>query len=187
VNHFLRCFPIELVCKFEKELGGILHFIYLLQSSIEYRSLNEPLSETVPVYRGMLSNGPELVGLYESMIGEVIVWRSFTSTSRNRELVIRRFIQKDDEGDCSDGILFEIELHRGDVAADVARDSDFGYESEILIAACSGFRVVNVACVTISNAVSGRLNQFEIPRVRLCYVVSWHAFDIDHRPRMVTV
>jgi hypothetical protein len=185
VNHFLRCFPIEIVSKFEKELRGTLHFIYLLQSSIEYRSWNEPLSETVIVYRGMSSNGSKLFGLYESMIGEVIVWRSFTSTSRDRELVIRRFIQKDDEGDCSDGLLFEIELHPGDVAADIARDSDYPHESEILIAACSGFRVVAVDYITISDRRSGRLKQIEIPRVKLSYFLSWHTFDIDHRPRTV--
>jgi hypothetical protein len=121
------------------------------------------------------------------MIGEVIVWRSFTSTSRNRETVIHQFIQKDDKTAPLDGILFEIELHPGDIAADIARDSDFSYESEVLIAACSGFRVVDVDCLTISDTIAGRLIHFEIPRVKLSYASSWHGFDIDHRPRTVIV
>jgi hypothetical protein len=35
VNHFLRCFPIQVLGKFMKELRGVLSYIYLLQSSID--------------------------------------------------------------------------------------------------------------------------------------------------------
>jgi hypothetical protein len=36
VNHLLRCFPIQLIDKFMKEVGPIPRYIYVLQSPIEY-------------------------------------------------------------------------------------------------------------------------------------------------------
>jgi hypothetical protein len=111
VNHFLRCFPIGMICKFMKELKGLLHYIYLLQSSIEYDSHIHPLSTEIVVYRGFKSGGSKLIPLYHSMIGEVIVWSSFTSTSMKQESVIENYIAVEDS------ILFEILLHRGDAAA----------------------------------------------------------------------
>jgi hypothetical protein len=67
VNHFLRCFPIKIVGKVLTELKGILHYIYLLQSSLNYRSYYHPLSDDLFVYRGFASGG-RLAPLYESMI-----------------------------------------------------------------------------------------------------------------------
>jgi hypothetical protein len=55
------------------ELKGVLHYIYLLQSSIEYCSYTNPLTSEVVVYRGFQSGGLRLTPLYYSMIGEVIV------------------------------------------------------------------------------------------------------------------
>jgi hypothetical protein len=71
-----------------KELGGILRYIYLLQSSIEYYSHIKPLSSDMTVYRGIQQGGKILLPLYESLIGEVIVWPSFTNTSTNRCLML---------------------------------------------------------------------------------------------------
>jgi hypothetical protein len=73
VNHFLRCFPIYLIHKFMNELQGILHYIYLLQSSIEYVQNINPFLKDVIVYRGFKAGGGKLIPLYHSMVGEVIV------------------------------------------------------------------------------------------------------------------
>jgi hypothetical protein len=102
MNCFLRRFPQRLVPTFMKELRGLLSYIYLLQSSIAYCSRMQPLGEGVIVYRGISSKGSELCPLYESMIGNIIDWPSFTSTSLDVKSVIRRFGKK------GDGILFEI-------------------------------------------------------------------------------
>jgi hypothetical protein len=79
VNHFLRRFPIEILGKFMSELGGIVRYIYLLQSSIECYSQSHPLESDVIVYRGISSKGKQFAPLYELMIDEVIVWSGFTS------------------------------------------------------------------------------------------------------------
>jgi hypothetical protein len=77
VNQFLRRFPIKIIGKFMSELKGILHYIYLLQSSLKYCSHHHPLSHNLLVYRGFGSGGVRLAPLYESMIDEEIVWPSF--------------------------------------------------------------------------------------------------------------
>jgi hypothetical protein len=59
-----------------------------------------------------------LLPLYESRIGEVIVWPGFTSTSTNRNLVISRFAKGEK------GLLFEIHLHTGDVSVAIRQYSE---------------------------------------------------------------
>jgi hypothetical protein len=59
----MRCFPIEVVGEFLKELRGIMCYIYLLQSSIEYCSHIHPLSNDTIVYRGIQQRGKMLVPL----------------------------------------------------------------------------------------------------------------------------
>jgi hypothetical protein len=184
INFFLRCFPIQFAGKFMKELGGILNYIYLLQSSIEFRSRSQELGENVVVYRGLQSDGPYIFSLYESMIGKVVVLPGFTSTSRSRDYVIDRFV-KPLRGD---GVLFEITLHSGDRAADITFDSAFFVESEVLIAACSGFLVVDVARTEIEVPVSVSDSRFCLmPVVKLDYVLSWFDFDIDTPPPRVII
>jgi TPR repeat protein len=173
VNHFMRCFPMKIIDKFMKELGGILRYIYLLQSSIEYCSHIRPLLLNMIVYRGIQQNGKMLVPLYESMIGEVIVWPSFTSTSINRDFVISAFIKGDDS------LLFEIALHPGDVAVAIEAYSAYAGESEILIAASSGFMVEDVEWIDI--------NGLKIGQVRLSYCMSWYDFNIDVPPTPILV
>jgi hypothetical protein len=173
VNRFLRCFPIAIVSKFMKELGGIIRYIYLLQSSIEYCSHAKSLSSEMIVYRGIQHDVQILVPLYESMIGEMIVWPSFTSTSSERELVISNFITSEDS------LLFEILLHPGDVAVPIADYSDHEYESEILIAASSGFTIDDVEWVEIRG--------LKIAQVRLSYCMSWYDFNIDDPPDPILI
>jgi hypothetical protein len=86
VNHFLRRFPVEILDKFMGELRGILRYVHLLQSSIEYHSQNNPFVSDIISSRGLSSDGKRFAPLYESMIGEVIVWPGFTSTSTNKKL-----------------------------------------------------------------------------------------------------
>jgi TPR repeat protein len=173
VNHFLRYFPIGIVSKFMKELGGILHYIYLLQSSIEYCSHHQPLSCDIIVYRGIPQQGKMLAPLCESMIGEVIVWPGFTSTSTDRNLVISRFINDEDS------LLFEISLHPGDVAVAIQDYSEHPHEAEIVIAASSGFRIDDVEWIDIRGC--------KIGQVRLSYCFSWYDFNIDDPPVPILV
>jgi hypothetical protein len=177
VNHFLRCFPIQVLGKFMKELRGVLSYIYLLQSSIDYCSRIQPFTESLVVYRGLRSKGSELVPLYESMIGQVIVWPGFTSTSTNVEYVIRHFVRG------PDGILFKINLHPGDVAARIQDYSKHQHESEVLVAALSGFVVVATQPFQVPKGNPDDSTAFTIPMVILNYSVSWIDFDIDSIPQ----
>jgi hypothetical protein len=181
VNHFLRCFPIKIIGKFMNELKGILHYIYLLQSSLEYYSYHHPLSNDVIVYRGFMSGGRQLAPLYESMIDEVIIWSGFTSTSTDRDSVIKGFIKNEDS------ILFEIALHPGNVAICIADHSVIPSESEILIAASTGFKIDEVEYVDLEMPESEDLNSVRIPVVKMSYFLSWSDFDIDACPPRVLV
>jgi hypothetical protein len=170
-----------IVGKFMKELGGILRYIYLLQSSIEYCSHRQQLESDMIVYRGIQQEGKMLGPLYESMIGDVIVCPAFTSTSTDRELVISRFIKGEDS------LLFEILLHQGDVAVAISDYSDHSYESEILIAASSGFMVEDVELITISWPSESGFREITIPHVRLSYCLSWYDFNIDDPPASILI
>jgi hypothetical protein len=176
VNHFLRRFPIEIVDKFMSEVGGIVRYIYLLQSSIECYSQSHPLESDIIAYRGISSKGTQFAPLYESMIDEVIVWSGFTSTSTDRDCVIQSFIKNENS------ILFKITLHAGDSAALISEYSEYRFESEILIAASSGFKVENVEYI---DCESNESNSFRIPFVSLSYCLSWYDFDIDKHPSIV--
>jgi hypothetical protein len=156
VNHFLRFFPVVRVNKFMKKLNGLLHYIYLLQSSIEYCSHSQSLSSDVIVSRGIRQHGRMLTALYDSMVGEVIVWPGFTSTSTNRDLEISKFIER------SVSLLFEISLHPGDIATSSKAYFEHENESELFIAASSGFKVDEVEEIVIHN-------QVRIPQVKLSY------------------
>jgi hypothetical protein len=149
-----------------------LRYVYLIQSSIEYLSHVHPLSTAIVVHRGFKSGAQKLIPLYHSMIGEVIVWSSFTSTSMHRECVIDQFITDEDS------ILFEILLHPGDAAACVWDYSRFSSELEVLIAAASGFMVESVESIDV-------VKQLTIPLVKLSYWMSWYDFDISECPTTI--
>jgi hypothetical protein len=167
---------MKVLGKLLKELGGILSYIYLLQSSIDYLSQVHPIESDITVYRGLSSDGHSLSELYDSMIGELIVWRGFTSTSRNFQYVINRFVRDDR------GILFEIVLHPGDVAADIRCYSEYRNESEVLIASSSIFRVVSVDQIVVRNQGASDSQLFRILKVTLHYEMSWFDFRINKRP-----
>jgi hypothetical protein len=172
VNRFLRGFPVNLISKLMRQLRGIVSYVYLLQSSIEQWSLRHPLLGECVVYRGFPSNGEYYISLYQSVIGELIVWRSFTSTSLDRETVISSFVGG------PDGLLFEISLHAGDVAALLAG-------GEILIGAWSGFIIDSVDKVSVVDSQTG--DEFIFPRIHLTYFTSWHEFDLDAPPPRLIV
>jgi hypothetical protein len=175
VNVFLRSFPVKVLGKFMKELEGLLSYVYLLQSSIDYCAHRCPLVTDMTVYRGISSGGCKLAELFDSMIDKFVVFPSFTSTSTDRRIAIENFIGP------GDGMLFEITLHAGDIATAIDDYSEHGYESEMLIAASSVFRVVDVDGVDIVDMVD-RLSAHVIPRVRLTYEMSWSEFEIDKPP-----
>jgi hypothetical protein len=169
VNHFLRYFPVSMVSKFMRDLNGILSYISLLQSSIQYLSHTEPFQEDLTVYR-VISGDGDLELLYASMIGGVVVWPGFTSTSRDRNYVLSTFATND----CC--VLFEIELHPGDIAVEIQDVSEYQDEREILIPASTAFEVMSVDDADDS-----------IPSVRLRYFLDWCDFDLDDYPRAVIV
>jgi TPR repeat protein len=176
VNCLLRNFPVRILGKFMKELRGLLSYCYLLQSSIDYYSRIQSFPSDLVVYRGIQSGGRDLANRYDSMIGEMIVWPGFTSTSTNCEYVIRRFAKTDN------GVLFEILLHRGNVMADIHSFSDFAGESEILIAASSVFRVLEVTSIEVPIPGSPGSHVRMIPKVKLSCEMSWFEFNIDSPP-----
>jgi hypothetical protein len=179
VNRFLRCFPISMVPKFQNELKGILRYIYLLQSSIQYHSNQRPLTEDLLVYRGLPV--AEFLPLYESLIEDVVIWPGFTSTSTDRNLVLHEFMNPED------GVLFEIELHAGDIAALIQHDSEHEMENEVLIAASTGFKVLSVCYDALVDSPFVGETQIRVPVVRLSYFHHWYDVDLDQRPATVLV
>jgi hypothetical protein len=161
----------------------MLRYIYLLQSSIECSAHAHPLESEFVVYRGIRRDGARLVSLYESMIGEMIVWPGFTSTSTERDCVLEEFILDEDS------MLFEITLYPGSVAVDLHRSqiSAHEYESEILIAASSGFVIDEVDHLDIPNRGPDRRSILRIPLIRMRYSLSWSDFDIDASPVSVLI
>jgi hypothetical protein len=181
VNQCLRCFPISMVSKFMRELRGILYYIYLLQSSIDYYSHAKPIQENLVVYRG-IAGSASLGLLYETMIGDVVVWPGFTSTSIDCNSVLRSFIHNEDS------VLFEIELHPGDAAVLIEQYYEYGSEREILIAASTGFEVLRVDYADVSiPQKNGDSHFFHLLIVRLSYFLHWYDFDLDQRPLPVLV
>jgi hypothetical protein len=174
VNCFLRSFPVDLIGKLLKELHGVISYIYLLQSSIEQWSHLHPLKESCVVYRGFRSDGDKHALLYQSMIGDVVVLDGFVSASQDKDLVISSFVESDS------GLLFEISLPAGAVAVSIVPFSDYPGESEILIAASSGFLVDSVDEISVVNRETGL--EFNIPCVKLTYFLSWYDFEVNLRP-----
>jgi hypothetical protein len=110
------------------------------------------------------------------MIGEVVVWPGFTSTSTNLNVVLRRFVKGQDP------LLFEIHLHPGDAAVAIGQYSAHRAESEVLIAASTGFVIDDLDSVSAQRLGSTRSGDLPIPRVKLCYFIPWYDLDIDHPP-----
>jgi hypothetical protein len=170
-----------MICDFMDELNGILSFIYLLQSSIQFRSCENPIRENVFVYRGV-GGASHLVMLYESMIESVVVWSEFTKASTDCDYVLNHLIRDED------WILFEIELHPGDVAVEIEGYSEHESGDEVLIAPSTGFKVVSVDDTEISICgEDGSSTLLHFPTVRLSYFLHWYDFDLDQRPSPVLV
>jgi hypothetical protein len=167
---------MRILGKFMKELRGLLSYIYLLQSSIECFSHLRPISDPIVVYRGMSSCDSDIVSIYESMIGQLIVWPGFTSTSRKFDYVIDTFVKS------GHGMLFEIFLHPGDTAAEIGQFSDIPGESEILIAASSVYRVDAVTEIEVLTGDPVDSRSFSVTKVTLTYEISWYDFDLDAPP-----
>jgi hypothetical protein len=91
--------------------------------------------------------------------------------------VIRHFVRG------PDSILFKINLHPGDVAARIQDYSKHQHESEVLVAALSGFVVIATQPFQVPKANPDDSTGFTIPMVILNYYVSWIDFDIDSIPQ----
>jgi hypothetical protein len=181
VNYFIRRFPISLVLNFMDELKGVLSYVYLLQSSIACLARENPIRDNLVVYRG-IRQAADRVMLYESAIGDVVVWPEFTSAFTDLDYVLNHFITDED---C---VLFKIELHPGDVAVQIERYSADQAGDEVLIAASTGFRIDSVDDTDVSiPAEDGCLNLFHLPTIGLSYFLHWYDFDLDQRPPRVVV
>jgi hypothetical protein len=134
--------------------------------------MQEPFKKEVIVYCGLHGIDHGLVACYLSVIGDIVLWRSFTSTSRNLELTIRDFVNSEK------GILFDIHLYPGNIAADISRYSAFE-EFEMLIPAYTAFRVDDVVDFRVQDALPTFERDMIVPLVRLSYASSWFdsAFD----------
>jgi hypothetical protein len=83
-----------------------------------------------------------------------------------------------------DCVLFEIELHPGEVAVELERAAEDRSGNEVVIAASTGFRVDSVEPTDVSiPAEDGSLNLFHLPIVRLSYFLHWYDFDVDQHLR----
>jgi hypothetical protein len=112
------------------------------------------------------------------MVGRVFVWPGFTSTSTDPEMVITRFTTADD------GILFEIELHAGDVAVSIEDYSQCHDEHEVLIAPRSGFRVRSVEFLDLPSGDPSA--PVRMPLVKLAYARHWRDFETEKlRPHVL--
>jgi hypothetical protein len=121
------------------------------------------------VYCGFHSGGSVLIPLFQSVIGDVIVWPGFTSASTHRDRVIAHFTDK------KNGLLFKVDLHPGDLGVSIRDYSVFKHENEILIAASSGFRVESVD-LEVRGHDSPSIVRF--PIVSLSDFLHWFDFDL---------
>jgi hypothetical protein len=86
-----------------------------------------------------------------------------------------------------DSILFEITLHPGNVAVSISDYSVIPAESEILIAASTGFKIEGVEYVDLELSNSDCPGVVRIPVVKLSYVRSWFDFNINEYPPTVLI
>jgi hypothetical protein len=173
VNFFLRHIPVQIVAKFITEFRGILCYIYLLQASINHLTRQNPFEEEIVVYRTIKGIDPELKPLYQSAVGEVILWRAFTSTSRDKAKAIWRL------RNTTGGILFEIRLPPNSVAADIHHWSEFENELEVLIAAYTAFRIDEIVDFRIQDEFPAFEPDIVIPTVKMSHTISWFDFALE--------
>jgi hypothetical protein len=156
------------------ELKVLVNYLYLLQSSIAFRSRSRPLRENFVVYRG-IEQCYEFVPLYKSIAGNVVFLPRLTSTSTDRNYILNHFITDENS------VLFEIELHAGDMAVRIEEYFNFRLEREFLITALIGCKVLSVTYADVSVQLdSGGSISLRIPVVRLSSFLHWSDFDLDH-------
>jgi hypothetical protein len=163
VNAVLRRLPKHALCHFVDEFCGLLSYTVLLQAAIEVCASEWKITEGLVVYRGLRNE--DLAMIYASAIGEIVIWSGFTAASCDQARVASEYASG--EG----GMLFEITLSPGNVAAEIGRFSNKAAVSEVIIAAESAFRIDKVEEVCIGEDV------FSI--VRLTYVGTWSDNDIE--------
>jgi hypothetical protein len=158
INFLLRRF--DRVLWTDDGLRGVLSCASVLQAAVEV--LPASVEDGAVVYRGFEADGAEMAAVFCSVLDKVVVFHGFTMAGRDRRRVLRDFVRG------SDGILFEIVVRPGVVAADVGND-------DLLIGADSLFRVVSVG--SIEDCV------FEFPVVRLEWVGAWPDGDPEYASR----
>jgi hypothetical protein len=163
VNAVLRKLPMRSLAHFVDKFCGLLSYTVLLQAAIEVYASERKISDEWVVYRGLRNR--ELAAIYASAIGEVVVWPAFTAASRDLARITNEYASGDE------GILFEIALGPGNVAAEIGGFSNRAAVSEVIIAAESAFRIdkVEECC----------MGEGELLMVRMTYVGTWSDGDIE--------
>jgi hypothetical protein len=163
VNTVLRKLPIHALSHFVTEFYELLNYTVLLQAAIEVCASEQNITEGLVVYRGLRNE--KLAEIYTSAIGKVVIWPAFTTASRDITCVASEYASGDG------GILFEISLGPGTVAAEIGHFSNGAAKSEVIIAAESAFRIDKVEEFCIGK---GRM-----PMVCMTYVGNWSDRDLE--------
>jgi hypothetical protein len=159
INFLLRRFDRSLWD--DDGLRGVLSCACLLQGAIEI--LPATVAPGCVVYRGFDNRRADMAAVFCSLLDQVVVFHGFTLAGKERRRVLRDFVRG------SNGILFEILIRPGTIAADVG-------DGDLLIGADSLFKVITVGF--IEDCV------FEIPVVRLEWVGAWPDDDPGYSPRV---
>jgi hypothetical protein len=169
VNTVLQKLPMSALGHFVADFAELLNYVVLLQAAVEVCASEQQIPEGCIVYLGLRNE--ELAGLYASAIGEVVVWPSFATASRDRARVASEYAVGDG------GILFEIELVPGNIAAEIGGFADRAGVSEVLIAAESAFRIDSVEEAEEETLVV----------VHMAYVGTWSDGNIERNIRPLLV
>jgi hypothetical protein len=166
MNSMLRRLPVDLFGGLAEtgETGTVLELASLLQASVELRAFE---AVGCVVYRGIGNCGCDVEKWYRESIGEIIVWRGFTTAMRDRERVVEKYVGQDN------GVLFVISLGRRAIVADLGDE-----DGDVLIAAETGFRIDEVRrteegmtqivmeCVRVWSDAEQNLNPWELERLK---------------------
>jgi hypothetical protein len=167
VNTMLARLPMDVVCRFIRELRGFLSYICLIQGAIELFAEDQTITGDSVFFHGIPTGASDLRNVYCSMVVEVVVWSSFTRASRDIGRVLQDLVRG------SDGILFELTMRSRDIFAAVETGDMF----EVLIAAASLFKVDAVETIE-----SGDAEGIIYPVVKMTCVGDWSVFDIERKP-----
>jgi hypothetical protein len=158
VNAFLRHFDPE-----SPLLARFGHYIVLLQI---YLMTCEHPAEPLTLWRGMENDAAKVVAAYQEVIGKVVLWPPFTSTTESFEVAMEF------AGDS--GVLFEIEIDEFALpfaalgAVDVCQLSAYPEEAEVLLATSIPLRVLGIEMAGARTMIKLKVDSHELARLQNC-------------------